>query len=258
MPVCIFCTNEAGSEEHLWGAWIHRRIKMGPIRAQEGSRPASINDNPEMTIDTVCHTCNNTWMSRLEAKNIPTVGAMLKNEPTAIDPGRQRVLTEWAVKTAMIMDSIKPRNGNENFYTREERVAMRERQELPSRTQIWIGALTEQHLGAFGTDFGIVGGDGETRVGIGISTTVVVGHFIVQVATTHILPQYANLYFPDLTSKPGDWANMLIELYPRSEKKIELPPKICFTNGGPKGIAYLMDRWRIGVRVDRITQVTNP
>ncbi len=94
-PPCIFCNNESGSEEHLWAAWMHRLLKFGPIRVQEGTGPETIDPDPEKTINTVCHTCNNTWMSQLEEKNIPSLRPMLQNQPTMIDPGRQRLLTEW-------------------------------------------------------------------------------------------------------------------------------------------------------------------
>jgi len=40
-PPCIFCNNESGSEEHLWAAWMHRLLKFGPIRVQEGTRVES-------------------------------------------------------------------------------------------------------------------------------------------------------------------------------------------------------------------------
>jgi len=194
-------------------------------------------------------------MSRLEEKNIPTVGKMLENKPTTIDPGRQRLLTEWAVKTAMVMDSIKPRIGNENFYTQEERTIMRESRTIPDETRIWIGALDEQHLGAFGTDFSILGGDGQTRVGTGIANTVVVGHFVVQVVTTRIFPEYYEYDFPELAARPGNWDSMLTHIYPKKQKKVEWPPKVSFTNGGPLGIGLLMDRWRRpGGKVSKITK----
>lgn len=142
---CIFCENESGSEEHLWAAWIHRLIKFGPIRVQEGTGPETISDDPERTINTVCHQCNNNWMSRLEDKNKPSLCPMIQNEPITIDPGRQRLLTEWAVKTAMVQDSIKPRLGNENFYTREERLNMRLSRRIPDNTHIWL-ALSRNHI----------------------------------------------------------------------------------------------------------------
>jgi hypothetical protein len=105
---------------------MHRLLKFGPIRLQEGTGPETIASDPEKTINTVCHTCNNTWMSQLEDRNIPSLRPMLQNQPTMIDPGRQRLLTEWGVKTAMVQDSIKPAIGNEKFYTDAERCEQRE------------------------------------------------------------------------------------------------------------------------------------
>ena len=147
-PPCIFCNNESGSEEHLWAAWMHRLLKFGSIRVQEGTSPETIDPDPEKTINTVCHTCNNTWMSQLEEKNIHSLRPMLQNQATIIDPGRQRLLTEWGVKTAMVQDSIKPGIGNEKFYTDAERLDMRLTRKIPERTRMWIGALTEPHLGS--------------------------------------------------------------------------------------------------------------
>jgi hypothetical protein len=252
LPLCIFCDNESGSEEHLWAAWMHRLMKFGAIRVQEGISTETIEADPEKTINTVCHTCNNTWMSQLEEKNIPSVRPMMQNQPTVIDPGRQRLLTEWAVKTAMVLESIKPRLGNEKFYTEAERVNMRLTRQIPERTRIWIGALTEAHLGSFGTDLAIFGNNGSTRIGTGIASTIVVGHFVVQVVTQHAFPEFAAQDIPDIQPRAGDWGDMLIELYPKKQKKLNWPPKTSFTNGGPKGIAYLMHRWRIGQKVDQV------
>ena len=139
-PPCIFCNSESGSEEHLWAAWMHRLLKFGPIRVQQGTGPETIDSDPEKTINTVCHTCNNTWMSQLEEKNIPSLRPMLQNQHTIIDLGRQRLLMEWGVKTAMVQDSIKPGIGNEKFYTVAERLDMRLTRKIPERTRIWIGA----------------------------------------------------------------------------------------------------------------------
>ena len=160
LPPCIFCNNESGSEEHFWPAWVHRFIKenniqLGGLRVQRGNEPETITDNLEKTINTVCHTCNNTWMSRVEDKNRPRFIYMMKNDPRTIDPGGMKIITEWAVLRAIMLDSEKPSMGRENFYTREERVAMRERLEIPARTRVWFGALDEFHLGGHGTDFTI-------------------------------------------------------------------------------------------------------
>ena len=152
LPPCIFCNNESGSEEHLWPDWVHRFIKannlqLRGLRVQEGTGPETIQDDLEITINTVCNTCNNTWMSRVEDKNRPRFLLMLQNEPITVDPGGMKIIAEWAVLRAIMQDSKKPSLGNDSFYTREERTAMRERLEIPTRTRIWFGALDGFHLG---------------------------------------------------------------------------------------------------------------
>jgi hypothetical protein len=56
-----------------------------------------------------------------------------------------------------------------------------------------------------------------------------------------------------LEPKPGDWENMLIQICSLWHPIIRWPPKVSFTNGGQRGYAYLMDRWRRGNLQDRIT-----
>jgi hypothetical protein len=249
LPPCIFCDNESGSKEHLWGAWIHRRKNFGPIRVKEGEEPEQNSNDPERTIDTVCHACNNTWMSQLEEKNIPMVGNMLEDKPTVIDAGRQRLLVEWAVKTAMVSDSTNDHQGGGKFYTRDECVAMRVSKEIPKGTRVWIGRFTESHLGMFGTDFTILSSD-KSRIGTGTANTVVVGHFVAQVVTVHAKP--GSEIAREIQPKPGNWENMLSQLYPRVHKNMSWPPRVSFTNGGPLGIAFLMDRWRAGEKTSKI------
>jgi 7-cyano-7-deazaguanine synthase len=170
-------------------------------------------------------------------------------KPIEIDPGRQRLLREWAVKTAMINDSTKVRNGIAMFYTAEEHAAMRGNRAMPAQTRIWLGKIDEDwHIGIHGTDFTITNGTG-LRFGEGTVTTIYIGCFLVQVVTEHIKPEYAHPEFRGVNPKPRNWDQKLIETWPTVSKKVLWPPPIPFMNGGPEGIAYLMDRWRMGAPV---------
>jgi hypothetical protein len=260
VPPCIFCDKESGSEEHLWPDWVHRfirehSIELRGLRVQEGPNPETIDDDLEKTINTVCHTCNNTWMSQIEDKNRSRFMLMLENTAFTIDPGGMKILTEWAVKTAMVQDSIKPRIGNENFYTRAERIAMRELREIPARTRVWIGALDGFHLGSHGTDFTITATlDGEkVRIGTGCANTIYMGHFVTQVVTEHIYPKYEALGIREIQPPVGISDSRLIQICPKVLKKAEWPPA-AFTNGGPSGIGYLLHRWRQGEKVSMVTK----
>jgi hypothetical protein len=253
LPPCIFCNNESGSEEHFWPAWVHRFIKengidLGGLRVQLGNQPETITDDLEKTINTVCNTCNNTWMSEVEDKNRRRFQYMLKNDPLTIDPGGMKIITEWAVLRAIMLDSEKPSIGQENFYTPDERIPMRERLEIPKRTRVWFGALDGFHLGGHGTDFTIeaVTPEGNrVRIGTGCYNTIYMGYLVTQVVTEHLYPQYEGLGIAEVQPPPSICDERLVQIHPRPRqlKKFDWPTT-PFTNGDPDGIGYLMYRWK--------------
>jgi hypothetical protein len=56
-------------------------IELGGLRTQIGNGPEIIEYDLKKKIDTVCHKCNNTWMSQFEQKNQPRFLNILQNEP---------------------------------------------------------------------------------------------------------------------------------------------------------------------------------
>ena len=258
MPtVCLFCDNPAGSKEHLWAAWIHRRKDFGSLRVQIGDSPKEIRNDPEQKIDTVCGNCNNEWMSVLEQRNLPLISCLLQDIATPLDAEQQTSLSAWAVKTAMVLDSVKDQTTNPLFYEKAECVNMRASRVIPDRTRVWIGRCSISGLGAYGTDLGIVAPDSR-RVGMGMATTIVADHLAVQVLAVHIYPEYTVEKAEDIQPKPGDWANMLVPIWPIGRHSVMWPPQTTFTGGGPRSIATLMDRWRIGKAVRAVSPKHSP
>ena len=256
LPIpCIFCDKNSGSEERLWPAWMHRLVTFAPINTQEGTGPVISGQDSEMMINTVCHTCNNGWMSLLEQKNVSRLKPMLLNTPITLDPGGLKLIAEWAVKTAMVAESIKTRNANRNFFTREERIAMRGNRTLPDRTRVWIGALSESDIGCHGTDYTIMIDGGKTRIGTGSVCTIYAGHFVVQTVTEHLNKPYMSEDKAFITSPLGTGDERLIEIYPDRPKRVNWPPK-PFTEDGPTAISVLMARWRMGEKTDKINNNT--
>ena len=264
-PPCIFCNKDSGSEEHFWPAWVHRFIKEnkinlgGGLRVQLGNQPETITNDLEKTINTVCHTCNNTWMSQIEDKSVSRFKRMLRNESLTVDPGGMKIITEWAVLRAIMLDSEKPSIGRETFYTRQERAAMKERLEIPARTRVWFGALDEFHLGGHGTDFTIEGvnTDGsKVRVGTGCYNTVYMGYLVAQIFTEHIHATYQSLDFQPIQPLASICDERLVQIHPRPKLLKSFNwPTTPFTNGGPNGIGYLMYRWKVGATpVSEITR----
>src|SRR5271166_3169372 len=189
MPTpCLFCDNRAGSREHLWPAWIHKRKDFGPLRHQIGKAPAKILNDPQQTIKTVCGVCNQGWMSALEQQNIPLMGCMFEDISAPLDEAQQHSVSAWTVKTAMLFDSIKGRESPKRFYRRPECVNMRTSRTIPDRSCIWLGRDSVSSLGAFGTDLQIVSRIGGSHLATGMAVTIVVGHLALQILTTRIEP----------------------------------------------------------------------
>ncbi len=132
---------------------------------------------------------------------------------------------------------------------------MRTHRENPPLTLVWIGRMDGKHLGNFGTDFTVNWGENNKRIGMGSAFTMVVGHFVTQVVTVH--PELTGVEIPAVPCKMGNWQESLIQIWPITKPVINWPPKVSFTNGGTQGIAYLMDRWRIGSDAGQVNANTD-
>jgi hypothetical protein len=92
-------------------------------------------------------------MSDLEAKNLPLVGSMLNDLSITLDRSAQESVAAWTIKTAMVLDSTRPKAAGARFYRKEDCVKMRENLSMPEHTRVWIGRINSKHLLALGTDY---------------------------------------------------------------------------------------------------------
>jgi hypothetical protein len=249
MPTCIFCENPARTREHLWPLWIHEKRDFGPIKVQRSRSQEIIIPDPKQKVRTVCKKCNNEWMSDLENENKHVVGCMFDDISIPLHVPQQQLVSVWAVKTAMVFDTTRSRATGIRFFTKGECVAMQTSRSLPDRTRVWVGRVASSHLHASGTDFLSIASDGNPAAQ-GNVITITTGHFVAQIVVQHFFPGHENLR--DTGPKPGAWDRKLIPIWPTQRDWVTWPPPESFTNGGPQGIAYLMDRWRIGKQVDEI------
>lgn len=116
---CIFCGNTQLSGEHIFAEWL-RKITARVLPPTATARfvadtPREEREWPGMSFPTtvrkVCHRCNNTWMSDLEndAKNV-LVSLMFGREQVLTIHDQQR-LALWCVKTAIVMNAVRPVEG---------------------------------------------------------------------------------------------------------------------------------------------------
>lgn len=109
--VCIFCRGRPTTREHIFPRWL-RDALPGLVHA-ERFRISDAEGNQlweQATFDiqarVVCRTCNNGWMSDLEAICGPLlVDPMLYGSGLALHASRQRTVALWAIKTAVVLEA---------------------------------------------------------------------------------------------------------------------------------------------------------
>ena len=187
-------------------------------------------------------------MSQLESDNIPIVGSIFSDLSIPLDIAQQTTMAAWAVKTSMMVDSVQGRVAANRFFSKEECEAMRSARTIPDRTRIWIGRSALSSLSAIGTHIRMFSPEAPARTP-GMVVNIVVDHLAIQLMTLHVHPELADANIPDPDPKPGDWNNLVTQIWPAEMQYVMWPPKETFTNGGPRPIAMLLDRWRIGENV---------
>jgi hypothetical protein len=227
--------------------WIHERKDFGPMNFTRGDGVVTVIPDSKVTARLVCKNCNNGWMSsELEVPNIPIISCMMQSISITLDREQQRHVAAWCMKMAFINDWTRTGGRKRKFYTRDETLAFARDLTTPERTRIWIAHLTTSHLSRDGHDFELIrAGDGLV-LGASSVTTLVVGHFVAQIITDHIQPDFKD-HNPRIEPEPGPWETKLLQIWPIEKEWISWPPKASFMNGGgPEGIGHLFHRWRRG------------
>ncbi len=177
---------------------------------------------------------------------------MFDGKPVTLDQKQQHILAVWMTKMAFLWDSTKGRNADNGFYQKNDGAALARVHKIPNFTAIWIGHIDEAHRSADGADFTL--DSPRERVGEGSSMTITNEHFVAQIVSLRLKETPTNPTVLNLEPKPGDWNKMLVQIWPIWSPGVEWPQKVSFTNGGPRGYYYLMDRWRVGKQASKISR----
>jgi hypothetical protein len=87
----------------------------------------------------VCDTCNNGWMSDIEAQHAKPVLTPLITGQQEIPIGlpAARSIALFAFKTALVLDSVYNR-GKETFFDRSQRYKFKEELSIPASVRMWL------------------------------------------------------------------------------------------------------------------------
>jgi hypothetical protein len=183
-------------------------------------------------------------MSALESENIPIVGRLIENIATPLDVAQQTSFALWAVMKAMVLDAVNTKNRG-HFFARNECETLRLHRRTPDKTVVQIGAYVRSGYSVDGTIVWLDFPNAPKAAQASVSTFVI-GYLVFQGVTVHHEPEHENAPVQGVAIGDGEWGKLLLRIWPVGTQPVTWPPQATFDNGGPRSIATLQNRWRIG------------
>jgi hypothetical protein len=186
MNECAFCPETANlSLEHIIPQWMESlfpgnstmKYKDGKGRTREWSTTKM-----DWKARVVCESCNNGWMSDIEAQHaMPALTPLIVGEtsPIRITQNLARSLALFAFKTAVVMDHAHHRGSP--WFSKRIRYAFREHQSLSTGIEMWMCGIFRRR-GAIDLHSGYFSGDLTPTYPVhSYVCTVGMGHLVFQV-----------------------------------------------------------------------------
>jgi hypothetical protein len=237
---CLFCANPANSREDLWPLWVLERVNTREkIRRTIGKKASYHTVSRKIRIKSVCTTCNNEWMSKLEEQCIPLIGSLLEDVAFRLDSSTQLLVALWTTKIAMVLDSLK--ENPKKFYLRTDCEKLKDTRSIPAGTTIWMGRYFGRTLHTGFATFTAL--DKSVPAADCSTMTIVIGHLILEVTSVRFRHEYRNRVV-GFQPNPGRWDQLLIPIWPTVSDAAFWPPPLSFRNSGPLHIGHLLNRWR--------------
>lgn len=148
---CAFCgSTEPLTREHVFGQWVSKiGLDLSPVQHRAGPLngiPRDMGEQPpfRQTVKSFCASCNNGWMSDLEATAQRVLTPLILGEATTIEPADQGAVAMWVQKTALTAMLISSKEQRESGYglSPVEYRALYERREAMQpldASRFWVG-----------------------------------------------------------------------------------------------------------------------
>ena len=111
---CIFCHRPADSDEDIFPKWLDKTWQL-PHGATHNEIRLLINNRDRGKVQRlaakktrskcVCESCNNNWMSQLEAEVRPALAPLINGYQRMITQGEQLAIARWAALKAACYDA---------------------------------------------------------------------------------------------------------------------------------------------------------
>jgi len=164
---------------------------------------------------------------------------MLQDVATPIDAAQQLILAHWALKSAMVTESVADRV--HAFYLKEERESLREFSQIPNNTFVWLARFIGKH------DLAHVAmhlwSDEPGKLGTihCYVNTIGFGCLALQVFSAHVPDGQPRVNVPAFIAP---WRHFLLQVWPPVDQARFWPPEMTFNETGVLSFGDLVNRFR--------------
>ena len=232
--ICIFCGKTDGPfhKEDILAKWMMRELpQKKPFTKVINTKTGKFfvtRSNLGLVTRAVCKACNGGWMSQLEGFARPILQPMMRGKPQTLSAEDQRILTEWLMKTAMVIefgpDAIPV------FFQSEDRREFFESFSIPDNTVITLARWHRKHWEFRTRSHDIIGKylvDGLTDFRAFI-TTFAIGQAVMQLfSVRRVAVPHARLLNPLApVGLPVSWKDVDFQIWPY-QQTIHFPPRLA-------------------------------
>ena len=186
MKECAFCPATANlTAEHIISEWIEDLFPgKSTVKYKDGRGRIAEWDTEKIDwkARVVCASCNNGWMSDIEAQRAkPVLTPLITGEQIWIPITQEtaRSIAIFAFKTAVVMDHAYRRN-EEPWFPSRLRYGFRENQSIPSGLEMWMCAASGLRKLIYLESGYYAGNLTPTYPVYSYVCTVAIGHFVFQ------------------------------------------------------------------------------
>jgi hypothetical protein len=259
------------SDEHVVPQWVRRLLDIrSEVTLLRGDQLEELHTRQHLTVrlrGKICTTCNNGWMSKLEADVRPFLTPMLLgSERLVIDERQRRLLTTWATKTILLTELAlrqqHPRSRPADGYDPSDfelAWLSGKRQPIP-RSRLWVGpfgaqgeiAMTHQTM-----QLELPTGPGRDPIKTHL-TSFTLGYVVFQLHSIDAVAvdEVRGAQFP--VDPPESLRSALLTFWPSSGRSLHWPPPERFSRSNFNRLAtwegrFSPDRPGVAVRLPRAT-----
>lgn len=108
---CGLALQGAATREHVLPRWLHQYVELPGVNLEHrvvnesGSTLLRTHGLNNFAFRSLCQTCNNTWMSKLESDAKPILLPLIeeKRSTASLTPSESNTLSRWAFKTSFMI-----------------------------------------------------------------------------------------------------------------------------------------------------------